>query len=124
MKPLLAAVLVIVSQIAFAPALSAAEEAKKPATAQQQRMRDCNQEATGLKGQERKDFMKQCLSGRQAANKEARTAQREEGKERKEVRQDAKTAQQTRMKACNTEAAAKALKGDERKAFMSNCLKS
>jgi hypothetical protein len=31
--------------------------------------------------------------------------------------------QQARMKACNVEAAKKDLHGDERKAFMSNCLK-
>lgn len=31
--------------------------------------------------------------------------------------------QQARMKACNAEAAKKDLHGDERKAFMSNCLK-
>ncbi|MCY1282286.1 Phosphate starvation-inducible protein PsiF precursor [compost metagenome] len=36
----------------------------------------------------------------------------------------ANTAQQERMKTCNADATAKALKGDERKAFMSNCLKA
>lgn len=34
------------------------------------------------------------------------------------------TAQQERMKACNQQAAKKALKGDERKSFMSDCLKT
>ena len=34
----------------------------------------------------------------------------------------AQQAQQERMKACNAEAAAKELKGDERKSFMSDCL--
>ncbi len=34
------------------------------------------------------------------------------------------TAQQLRMKNCNAEAKSQALKGDERKAFMSTCLKS
>ncbi len=33
------------------------------------------------------------------------------------------TAQQTKMKACNAEAATKSLKGPERKTFMSTCLK-
>jgi hypothetical protein len=36
---------------------------------------------------------------------------------------DGKTQQQTRMKACNAEAKAQAKKGDERKKFMSECLK-
>lgn len=33
------------------------------------------------------------------------------------------TPQQQKMSACNTEAASTSLKGDERKTFMSNCLK-
>ncbi len=36
----------------------------------------------------------------------------------------AETAQQNKMTTCNADATAKALKGDERKAFMSNCLKA
>ena len=36
----------------------------------------------------------------------------------------AETAQQTKMTTCNVDATAKALKGDERKVFMSNCLKA
>lgn len=35
-----------------------------------------------------------------------------------------KPGQQSRMKTCNADAKAKSLKGDERKAFMSECLKS
>ena len=36
----------------------------------------------------------------------------------------ADTAQQNKMTTCNADASAKALKGDERKAFMSACLKA
>ena len=36
---------------------------------------------------------------------------------------DKPTAQQEKMKSCNAQASKKALKGDERKAFMSSCLK-
>lgn len=36
----------------------------------------------------------------------------------------AQTAQQNKMKACNAEAGKKGLKGDERRAFMSECLKA
>ncbi|MGH8379656.1 PsiF family protein [Pseudomonas sp.] len=36
----------------------------------------------------------------------------------------AATAQQEKMKTCNADATVKALKGDERKAFMSTCLKA
>jgi len=50
---------------ADAPAAAAsaapAAEAKAP-TAQQSKMATCNTEATGKKGDERKAFMKECLS--------------------------------------------------------------
>ena len=38
--------------------------------------------------------------------------------------QDKQTAQQERMKSCNAQASKKDLKGDERQAFMSKCLKA
>ncbi len=50
---------------------TAASEAGKPAeapagekklTAQQMKMRECNSQAKGMKGEERKKFMKECLS--------------------------------------------------------------
>ena len=68
-------------------------------TKQQTKMATCNKEATGMKGDERKAFMKNCLSNKP----------------------EAAATQQTKMKTCNAEAAGK--KGDERKAFMSECLK-
>ena len=77
------------------------------ATAQQNKMTTCNAEATTktLKGDERKAFMKTCLSA-PAAN-------------------DAKplTPQQQKMKDCNASAKTQALTGDARKTFMSTCLK-
>ncbi len=100
MKKLISVIAIaIASQFAFAPAALAV-------TPQQQRMKDCNKEAEGKKGDERKAFMKECLGGKQAAAKDGRTAQQE------------------KMKACNADAGKKALKGDARKAFMSDCLKN
>ncbi|MDQ0650978.1 PsiF family protein [Pseudomonas cedrina] len=77
------------------------------ATAQQNKMTTCNAEATTktLKGDERKAFMKTCLSA-PAAN-DAKTL----------------TPQQQKMKDCNASAKTKALAGDARKTFMSTCLK-
>jgi hypothetical protein len=75
-----------------APAAPVAEK-----TAQQSKMKSCNAEAAGKKGDERKAFMKDCLSA------------------------DKPATQQSKMKTCNAEAAGK--KGEERKAFMSECLK-
>jgi len=70
---------------------------------QQDKMKTCNAEATQkqLKGDERKAFMKTCLSAKQEA---------------------APISQQEKMKACNADAGSKGLKGDERKKFMSQCL--
>ena len=70
---------------------------------QQEKMKTCNADASGkaLKGDERKAFMKTCLSGNADSGL---------------------TAQQNKMKTCNADASAKALKGDERKAFMKTCL--
>jgi 2-keto-3-deoxy-galactonokinase len=87
-----------------AKAPAAAPAADKKPTEQQNRMKTCNADpkAKALKGDERKKFMKGCLSGDEAA---------------------AGNSQQGKMKTCNAEAGKKALKGDERKAFMSTCLK-
>lgn len=80
------------------------------ATPQQDKMKACNAEAKGKTGDERKAFMKECLSAKKEDAKSADTAK------------PAKTAQQEKMKSCNAEAKAKALSGDERKKFMSACL--
>ena len=76
-------------------------------TPQQERMKSCNAQASkkGMKGDERKAFMSNCLSA--------------DGKKGDQKM----TAQQQKMKSCNAQASKKALKGDERKAFMSDCLK-
>ena len=66
-------------------------------TAQQSKMGMCNKDAGEKKGDERKMFMKECLSAK-------------------------KVSQQGKMKTCNADAGAKKLKGDERKGFMKECL--
>ena len=78
------------------------------ATAQQGKMKTCNADAKtkDLKGDERKGFMKECLSAKPAAAPAAEGA----------------TTQQTKMKTCNADAKTKALKGAERKTFMKECL--
>ena len=59
-------------------------------------MASCNKEAGDKKGDERKAFMKECLSAKKT------------------------TTQQSKMTSCNKEAGDK--KGAERKAFMKECL--
>jgi len=72
-----------------------AADATVAARPQQSRMKACNAEASGKKGDERKQFMKTCLSNKASAQRE-------------------------KMKQCNVEAGGK--KGDERREFMVACL--
>ena len=76
-------------------------------TAQQEKMKTCNADASkkGLKGDERKAYMKDCLSAKKEAAEEKKL-----------------TPQQQKMKDCNKEAGDKKLSGDERKKFMKSCL--
>ncbi|HEV2700767.1 MAG TPA: PsiF family protein [Steroidobacteraceae bacterium] len=71
---------------------------------QQQKMTTCNADAKtkNLTGDDRKAFMKTCLSAAPAAS--------------------AKNSQQQKMKTCNATASSKSLTGDDRKAFMKSCL--
>lgn len=74
------------------------------ASEQQNKMKTCNADtkAKTLKGDERKAFMKECLSAK--------------------APEAAPATQQNKMKTCNADQKAKTLKGDERKAFMKECL--
>ena len=65
--------------------------------AQQERMKTCNTKAGDKKGNDRKAFMKDCLSAE-------------------------KKTYDIKMGACNTKS--KGMKGDERKKFMSDCMKA
>jgi hypothetical protein len=107
----------------------------KPLTAQQEKMKACNADATtqSLKGPERKTFMSTCLKGPSAAATPASAAAAEPAvavapavaaapaaAASKPV--SAKAAQQEKMKTCNANAKSEALKGAARKAFMKTCL--
>jgi outer membrane biosynthesis protein TonB len=141
------------------------------AGAQQEKMKGCNLEAKGMKGDERKAFMSKCLKkdyvlksdstaapakpeakpevkpapAKAEAKPEAKPAPAKvEAKpaaakvEAAPAKAEAKPApakaetkaeaapvkQQDKMKSCNAEAKTKALKGDDRKKFMSACLKA
>jgi hypothetical protein len=89
----------LLSALAIGVCLSfgTAHAANKAPNAQQNRMAACNQEAGDKKGDDRKAFMKTCLSAKRASSQE-------------------------RMKACNADTKAKTLKGNDRKAFMKECL--
>ena len=97
--------LAMIAAAGFALSLGMAHAAPAAKTAQQEKMTACNKDAAGKKGDERKAFMKDCLSAKPAAA----------------AAPAAPMTQQEKMKSCNKDAAGK--KGDERKAFMSDCLK-
>ena len=82
---------------------------KDKSTAQQDKMKSCNAQASkkGMKGDERKAFMSDCLSA--------------DGGKKDDQKM---TAQQQKMKNCNAQASKKDMKGDDRQAFMKKCLSS
>lgn len=92
MKTLLSCALVALFAVSV-PAMAAGN-------AQQDKMKSCNSQAAGKKGDERKAFMKDCLSAEKA---------------------DKAGKPENKMATCNTKS--KGMKGDERKKFMSECMK-
>jgi psiF repeat-containing protein len=92
-----AALAVVAGESAFAQATQNSQQAK---------MTSCNADAKvkGLTGDERKSFMKTCLSDSGAAPAAQGNSQQE------------------KMKSCNADAKAKGLTGADRKAFMKTCL--
>jgi hypothetical protein len=88
----------IIAVLALSCSAAFAADPAPAKNSQQSKMATCNKEAEGKKGDERKAFMKTCLSNKPAAP----------------------VTQQDKMKTCNADATAK--KGDERKAFMKECL--
>lgn len=121
MKKLIATMTLCIGALAL-PALAQAQ------TAQQSRMATCNKQAEGKSGEARKAFMKECLAGKEAAPAKAAAPMKEEKKamkEKKAMSASGKelTPQQQRMSFCSKDAKAKGLKGEERKKFMSQCLK-
>ncbi|GAB2542209.1 PsiF family protein [Rhodanobacter koreensis] len=99
--------------IAAAPQASTTAPAAKTLSSSQQRMSDCNKQATGKKGADRKTFMSSCLKGESTAAAAPAAA----------APMSAKQTQQEKMKSCNADAKLKAPTGAAHKAFMSSCLK-
>jgi hypothetical protein len=98
--------------VVFASPALAIEQLIKPSPGQPQSAA-CAQEAKGLKGEEHDRFMNRCLKGDVAGAKSVKEAQYDGSAHR----------QQNRMKSCNEQAGKRDLHGDERRSFMSACLK-
>jgi hypothetical protein len=89
----------VAAACALAFAMPAFGQAQKAANPQQEKMKVCNEKAGDKKGEDRKAFMKTCLSA-----------------------EPAKTSQSEKMSMCNKKTAG--LKGEERNKALSECLKS
>jgi hypothetical protein len=139
----LTAALCMVCGMGLAHAADADKSAEKPLTPQQVKMKTCNQEAAGKKGDERKAFMKQCLrapgtasaaatptasapdkAAHHAAKQEKHAAKKEKhaaaNKEKHAADKQARAAKKAQRKECNQQATGK--KGAERKSFMKTCM--
>ncbi len=81
-----------------------AQAAKDDKTMEQTQMTACEKQTSGMKGDEQKMKMKECMSAKPMEEKMHKGGM-----------------QQEKMKRCNAEA--KGMKGDERKMKMSECLK-
>ncbi|KAB2899932.1 MAG: hypothetical protein F9K31_06370 [Dokdonella sp.] len=90
--------------LALGATTATARDAAKAPTPQQ-RMADCNQQASDMTGAQRKSFMSACLKGEAVA-------------------MPAKQTQQEKMTACNAQAGSRNLKGADRRIFVSTCLRS
>ena len=119
MKRPIAAVLAAaaLTAIAFAPALAAdPEKTEKHPSSQQDRFSHCAHESKGLRNEERHKFMSECLKGHDVEPTGAREIALKDPAAPHGT-------QQQKMKTCNEEAHQKDLHGEERRAFMSACLK-
>ena len=90
-------------------------------TPQQERMKECNVEAgkTKMAAAERQKFMSECLKGGGGMKGPVDKGGGMGGPMKGEGKKDPKA----RMAECNKEAGQKKMKADERKKFMSECLK-
>ena len=93
------------------------------AGAQQEKMKGCNVEAKGMKGDERRAFMSKCLK-KDYSLKAAAASDAAKPEAKPVASAAAPVKQQDKMKSCNADAKTKALKGEERRAFMKTCLKN
>jgi hypothetical protein len=92
-----------------------ASDAEPKAGSQQSKFATCAHESKGLRGDEHQKFMSECLKGHSGDA----SARKESGPRAA----DETSSQQNRMRTCNEEAGRRDLHGDERRAFMSSCLK-
>jgi len=115
--------LLALSAVATFSALAPSSVLAKEETKQQGKMATCNKEAVDKKGDERKAFMKECLSAKPAAAAATPAAAPTAAPTAAVAAAPAasRRSQGSKLGACSKEAAAKGLKGAERNAYLSEC---
>jgi hypothetical protein len=121
MHALLAA---LASALLFAGLVWAADDKAPHPGSSQHSKKECTAQAgeKHLTGDARKEFMAECLKGHEGSEdslnveKNSHPGKSPDGEHR--------NAQGQKMKMCNQEASAKNLRGDDRRQFMSQCLKA
>jgi hypothetical protein len=101
----------IAASVSVMPARAADSPARAPT--QQEKFAACAHGTKGLKAEERRKFMSDCLKGRATAPGAL------------EARNDASSdaSASARIRECKSAAASRSLHGEERRAFMVSCLK-
>ena len=119
------ALLGALASVLLVVALASAADEKAAHPSQTQRMTECNAHASEkhLTADARRQFMSACLKGRATTQEDTAGAEKDS---HSKPSPDGKhhTTQGEKMKTCNQEASAKNLHGDERRTFMSHCLKA
>ena len=119
------ALLGTLASVLLVVALASAADEKTARPTQAQRMTECNAQAgeKHLTADARRQFMSACLKGHATTQEDTAGTEKDshsvpapDGKHH--------TTQGEKMKTCNQEASAKNLHGDERRTFMSHCLKA
>jgi psiF repeat len=113
----------LASALLFAGLVSAADD-KATHPGQRQHTKECTAQAgeKHLTGDARKEFMAECLKGHEGSEESLKTEKNSHSG--KSLDGEHRNAQGQKMKMCNQEASAKNLRGDDRRQFMSQCLKA
>lgn len=118
MKKFFIPLFIALSAAAFVFSANASAAEGKAMTPQQQKFANCAHQSKGMKGDAHKEFMSKCLKGNGAMGN-----MKVKKDEHKKKAESMTTAQREKMKNCNTQAKDKKLKGNDRRSFMSECLK-
>lgn len=119
------ALLGALASVLLVVALASAADDKPGHSSPTPRAAECAAQAGDkrLTGDARTQFVSDCLR-RHTAMREGASATDKDSQSGKQTDDGRRSSQSEKMKTCNHEASAKNLRGEERKAFMSQCLKA